>query len=93
MFLDFDRCFATGRGKKDSAIREEKKLQLSRSAAKARRLTESDIFAQLTDALPSTDQPTIYPLDKLGALRLALTLCRVRRVEEKCKFIEPASEN
>lgn len=92
IFLDLDCCFQGGENKtarkKRVVIRTDRKRQQCKTAARSRRLTEADLFGQLTQTLPVVDQPTIYQLDRIAAVRLASMLCRTRVVAEKCKTCE-----
>lgn len=61
----------------------EKRREKSRCAARSRREKEAGIFTDLYVTVPIVAESTITHVDRIAVLRLAATLCRVRRVAEK----------
>uniref|UniRef100_A0A1I7XN62 PAS domain-containing protein n=1 Tax=Heterorhabditis bacteriophora TaxID=37862 RepID=A0A1I7XN62_HETBA len=57
----------------------EKRRETSRYAARDRRGKESEIFTDLKDVVPIVDEGTITHLDRIALLRVAATVCRLRK--------------
>lgn len=66
----------------------DRRRETSRYAARDRRGKESDIFADLKEVVPVVDgQQTITHVDRIAMLRIAVSLCRLRKSTPKCKSI------
>lgn len=63
----------------------EKRKEKSRDAARCRRSKESEIFTDLSSALPMKAED-IEHLDKASIMRLAISFLKVRTLLELCKF-------
>lgn len=63
----------------------EKRKEKSRDAARCRRSRETEIFSELSEALP-VPQREIEQLDKASIIRLAIATLKVRDMLDMCKF-------
>jgi PAS domain-containing protein len=57
----------------------DKRRETSKVAARDRRGKEADIFEDLKDEVPIVDEPTVTHVDRIALLRVASTLCRLRK--------------
>ncbi|CAB3396596.1 unnamed protein product [Caenorhabditis bovis] len=57
----------------------ERRRETSRFAARDRRGKEADIFGDLKDVVPIVEEGTITHLDRIALLRVAATVCRLRK--------------
>ncbi|VDN85115.1 unnamed protein product, partial [Brugia pahangi] len=64
----------------------DRRRESSRFAARDRRGKEADIFTDLKVVIPIVDEATVTHVDRIAILRVALTLCRLRKVATKCIF-------
>lgn len=63
------------------------KRELSRFAARNRRGKEADIFLDLKDVVPiDNESSTVTHVDRIALLRVAATLCRMRKNTVKCQY-------
>jgi len=63
-------------------VRTEKRREQSRSAARMRRQVESQVFADLAAMLAVEGEPTVYQMDRIAILRLALSYYKLRHLAE-----------
>uniref|UniRef100_A0A0R3S003 PAS domain-containing protein n=1 Tax=Elaeophora elaphi TaxID=1147741 RepID=A0A0R3S003_9BILA len=61
----------------------DRRRESSRFAARDRRGKEADIFADLRVVVPIVNEATVTHVDRIALLRVALTLCRLRKVATK----------
>uniref|UniRef100_A0AAF5Q575 PAS domain-containing protein n=2 Tax=Wuchereria bancrofti TaxID=6293 RepID=A0AAF5Q575_WUCBA len=61
----------------------DRRRESSRFAARDRRGKEADIFTDLKVVVPIVDEATVTHVDRIAILRVALTLCRLRKVATK----------
>lgn len=61
----------------------DRRRESSRFAARDRRGKEADIFTDLKVVIPIVDEATVTHVDRIAILRVALTLCRLRKVATK----------
>ncbi|CAG9534377.1 unnamed protein product [Cercopithifilaria johnstoni] len=61
----------------------DRRRESSRFAARDRRGKEADIFTDLKVVVPIVDEATVTHVDRIALLRVALTLCRLRKVATK----------
>lgn len=65
----------------------DRRRETSRFAARDRRGKEADIFLDLKDVVPIVDESsTTTHVDRIALLRVAATLCRMRKNSVKCLF-------
>jgi PAS domain-containing protein len=64
----------------------DRRRESSRYAARDRRGKEADIFMDLKDVAPIVDESTVTHVDRIALLRVASTMCRMRR--NAGKFLE-----
>ncbi|VDN88247.1 unnamed protein product, partial [Brugia pahangi] len=57
----------------------DRRRESSRFAARDRRGKEADIFTDLKVVIPIVDEATVTHVDRIAILRVALTLCRLRK--------------
>ncbi|PAV91408.1 hypothetical protein WR25_06393 [Diploscapter pachys] len=57
----------------------ERRRETSRYAARDRRGKEADIFNDLKEVVPLVDDNTVTHLDRIALLRVAVTLCRLKK--------------
>uniref|UniRef100_A0A7E4VNY8 PAS domain-containing protein n=1 Tax=Panagrellus redivivus TaxID=6233 RepID=A0A7E4VNY8_PANRE len=72
--MEFDDDFG---GDKKKGI--DRRRETSRYAARDRRGKEADIFADLKDVVPVVEESTVTHVDRIALLRVAATLCRMRK--------------
>lgn len=65
----------------------DRRRETSRYAARDRRGKEADIFTDLKDVVPVVEESTVTHVDRIALLRVASTLCRMRKNAEACKFL------
>ncbi|EJD75096.1 CBR-HIF-1 protein [Loa loa] len=70
----------------------DRRRESSRFAARDRRGKEADIFTDLKVVVPIVDEATVTHVDRIAILRVALTLCRLRKVVTKFLRINPEEE-
>lgn len=63
----------------------DRRRESSRYAARDRRGKEADIFVDLKDVVPIVEESTVTHVDRIALLRVASTMCRMRRNAAKCK--------
>ncbi|KAM3717435.1 Hypoxia-inducible factor [Dirofilaria immitis] len=61
----------------------DRRRESSRFAARDRRGKEADIFTDLKVVVPIVDEATVTHVDRIALLRVASTLCRLRKVVAK----------
>lgn len=64
----------------------EQRRQILQEAARSRRLTESQLFGQLNELLPSIEFPTVNCPDRSGTLRRAIAYIQLKKIGYNCKF-------
>ncbi|CAD5231503.1 unnamed protein product [Bursaphelenchus xylophilus] len=64
----------------------DRRRETSRYAARDRRGKEADIFSDLKDVVPIVEESTVTHVDRIALLRVASTMCRMRR--NAGKFLE-----
>ncbi|CAI2352487.1 unnamed protein product [Caenorhabditis sp. 36 PRJEB53466] len=57
----------------------ERRRETSRYAARDRRGKEADIFTELRECVPIVEEGTVTHLDRIALLRVAATICRLRK--------------
>uniref|UniRef100_A0A8R1DYP5 Uncharacterized protein n=1 Tax=Caenorhabditis japonica TaxID=281687 RepID=A0A8R1DYP5_CAEJA len=57
----------------------DRRRETSRHAARDRRGKEADIFGELRDCVPLVDEGSVTHLDRIALLRVAATICRLRK--------------
>lgn len=57
----------------------ERRRDTSKLAARDRRGKEADIFTELRDCVPIVEEGTVTHLDRIALLRVAATICRLRK--------------
>jgi hypothetical protein len=65
----------------------DRRRESSRYAARDRRGKEADIFTDLKDVVPIVEESTVTHVDRIALLRVASTMCRMRRNGAKCKCL------
>lgn len=63
----------------------DRRRESSRYAARDRRGKEADIFEDLKTVVPLVEESTVTHVDRIALLRVASTMCRMRRNGAKCK--------
>jgi hypothetical protein len=63
----------------------DRRRETSRYAARDRRGKEADIFQDLKDVVPVVEESTVTHVDRIALLRVASTLCRMRKNAGPCK--------
>lgn len=64
----------------------DRRRETSRYAARDRRGKEADIFTDLKDVVPIVEETTVTHVDRIALLRVASTMCRMRRNAGRCKL-------
>ncbi|KAI6215656.1 hypothetical protein M3Y94_00410500 [Aphelenchoides besseyi] len=64
----------------------DRRRETSRYAARDRRGKEADIFVDLKDVVPVVEETTVTHVDRIALLRVASTMCRMRR--NAARFLE-----
>lgn len=66
----------------------ERRRETSRYAARDRRGKEADVFMDLKEVVPIVEDPinNSTTIDRIALLRVAATLCRLRKNASKCNF-------
>uniref|UniRef100_A0A914DHA8 Uncharacterized protein n=1 Tax=Acrobeloides nanus TaxID=290746 RepID=A0A914DHA8_9BILA len=61
----------------------DRRRETSKHAARDRRGKEADIFMDLKDVVPVVEESTVTHVDRIAMLRVAATLCRLRKHVDK----------
>lgn len=62
-------------------VRTDKRREQSKSAARSRRRVEAEVFVDLAEVLPfNQSERTVYQVDRIAVLRLAVTYYKLRRL-------------
>jgi PAS domain S-box-containing protein len=62
-------------------VRTDKRREQSKSAARSRRRVEAEVFVDLAEVLPlSQSERTVYQVDRIAVLRLAVTYYHLRKL-------------
>lgn len=64
----------------------DRRRESSRYAARDRRGKEADIFTDLKDVVPIVEESTVTHVDRIALLRVASTMCRMRRKANECEL-------
>jgi PAS domain S-box-containing protein len=68
-----------GEGARKGNRNIDRRRETSRYAARDRRGKEADIFQDLKDVVPVVEESTVTHVDRIALLRVASTLCRMRK--------------